>query len=155
MKWWVLGGLVALLAIALGVQGWRESQRPAVSPPVHHRYKPGHRWYYKHRLHEDASTLVICKVEPDERHGVLVHVAVEGLKLDTPKGTLEELAHLPMTAAALDASVTRLAAVHQPLPKWLDAYERWQAVYTGTQVITTSVADGVSKTEASMQRAGR
>ena len=49
----------------------------------------------------------------------------------------------------------RLAAVHQPLLKWLDAYERWQAAYTGVQVITTSVADGVAKTERSMQRAGR
>jgi hypothetical protein len=157
MKWGALGGLVLLLAVALSVQAWREAQRPDAPPPVHTRYKVGHRWYYKTRPHEPESTLVICKVETDARHGVLVHIGLEGLRLDTPKGKLESLAHLPMTAAAMDASVTRLAAVYQPLPKWLDAYERWKRGYDGGRwpPITGTVADGINFTEESMQRTRR
>lgn len=156
-KWTVLGGLCVLVLLALGVQAWRESQRDPIPPPVHPRYRVGQRWYYQHRPHEEQSTLVVCKVEADARHGVLVHIALERLRLDTPQGLLDTLAHLPMTAHGLDASVTRLAAVYQPLPKWLDAYERWRVGYDAGRwpPVTGSVADGIRFTEQSMQAAGR
>jgi hypothetical protein len=157
MKWGVFIALLALLAAGFGRQAWRESQKPPVPPPVHPEYRVGQRWHYQHRPHEDTSTFVICKIEADPTYGVLVHIGVQGLRLDTPQGVLTELAHLPMTANALDDSRAGLADLYQPLPKWLDAYERWRTGYDAGKwpPITGTVADGIRFTEQSMQAAGR
>ena len=60
---------------------------------------------------------------------MLVHVTVEGVRLPDPTaadGFLDRITHLPLTAAAVDASVTRLVAEDEAVPPFADAYRRWR-----------------------------
>jgi len=154
-KWWVVGGLVALVAAGAAVQAWREGRKPAPPPPLHARYRMGQRWRVVARPHESRATATVLELEPSERDGVLVHVQVDGIQLRTPGGTLERIGHLPLTAAALDASVVDLEADYSPPPgDYRAALDKWRAGYQEGRwpAITTSVRDGVDLTELSMNR---
>lgn len=156
-KWWVFGALVVVLAAGVAVQAWREAQKPAPPPPVHARYRVGQRWRVAARPHEPRATVTVLELEPTESDGVLVHVQVDGVRLPVAGGTLERIAHLPLTAAAMDASVVDLEADYAPAPgDYRAALERWRAGYREGRwpAITTSVREGIALTELSMTAGG-
>jgi hypothetical protein len=153
-KWWVLGVLVVALGLAAAVQARREAGRPEPAPPLHPRYRVGQRWRVAARPHEPHATVTVLAVERSERDGVLVHVQVDGVRLETPEGVLERIRHLPLTAAALDASVEDLEALASPYDDYVSALARWRAGYVEGRwpAITTHVRDGIAMTELSLNR---
>ncbi|GHF28719.1 hypothetical protein HNQ07_000955 [Deinococcus metalli] len=111
-------------------------------------FAPGQRWTYATRPGEESSTILILATEPGDDGGI-VHIRVEGLHLHTPHGEQGELAHSPISDAALRHSVTALVEENAALPDdhaglrhWADAYSRGEAGY-----FTLSVAEIVAAIE--------
>ena len=147
-KWWVVAGLVVLVGLAAGVQGWRELQKPAAPERLHARYVVGQRWFVSARSHETHATITVVHLERHPVHGVIVHVRVDGLRLVTPRGVLDNIAHLPFTPAAIDASIVGLDSTNGALGAFHAPMEGWRAA--GAPPIRTDVRDGIIKTEMSM-----
>ena len=156
MKWWALGGLVGLLAVAMTVQAIREAgTETAAAESLHPVYGSGQRWRVKARPLEEGATVTILELHRDAKHGLLVHVRVDGVRLETTDGILDNIAHMPLSLKAFEASIIRLYRTGQPLGEyyykmhdWIRGYEagRWPC-------IETSVEDGIAKTELSMRLA--
>src|SRR5262245_26674949 len=116
--------LLSVLLSFLGIQLAR-----AESP----RFQAGQKWTYKTRPGEEASTVTVLKVEGDT-----VHIAVDGVKLKTPKGVQSRLPHAPIAASALQGCVVKLAADRVPLPAFEEGYQQWKKANGG--VFTAPVA---------------
>ena len=121
----------------------------AVEPTV--AFAAGQRWSYKTRERHEGSTLRVLVVDSVEDRPV-VHVAIEGLQLKAPEGTvLHEVGHLPMAEEALRASVRRLLASDVEV-RSLEGYEQWKEAQGG--VFTLTVAETVDMLEKAMEAPG-
>jgi hypothetical protein len=76
------------------------------------RFKVGDVWAYSTREGEEESTLTILKVESSPELGVIVHIAVERVRLanchDGPSP--DSVPHMPFARRALNDSVTKKIA---------------------------------------------
>jgi len=94
---------------------------------------------------------MIIKVENSPELGVIVHIAVQKIKLANCHGghSPDEVPHMPFARRALDASVTKKVASDQPLPDFADGYEEWREAYSqrkaGIYVIAVSKAVAVAE----------
>ncbi|WP_309573226.1 hypothetical protein [Deinococcus sp.] len=104
-------------------------------------FAPGQRWTYHTRPGEETSTVLILASEHSPENGgpdsPVVHIRLDGLRLHSPHlagGVQEDLAHSPVSEAALKDSVMELiqegVAVNEDLDgleDWRDAYARGEA----------------------------
>lgn len=115
-------------------------------------YAAGQLWSYKARPGEEASTLLINKVETDPKFGQIFHISVSGVTIRDPKaptGATSELPHLPVSKATLDASVTKLLSTAHANTAYLDGYNIWRPAFDQGQagVFTIPVREVVNVVE--------
>ncbi|MEO8801458.1 MAG: hypothetical protein ABI551_26445 [Polyangiaceae bacterium] len=112
------------------------------------KFHVGERWKYLTRVGEEASTIVVVKVETSEETGVIVHVSLEGLRVRNPRspaGIASTVSHMPFAEIAVAHSVTEKVEDGAPLPDFQEGYDTWRESFDVGQggVFTTSLAEGV------------
>lgn len=104
------------------------------------RYEVGQVWKYQTRPGEESSTLVITRITPigDQTcYSIFVeniHLVTDVLSGDSQ----DELPHAPMTADALDQSVTELVETRDRLPDFEYAYNEFMEARGGIFTISVS-----------------
>ena len=115
------------------------------------KFKVGDLWEYATREGEEKSTLTILKLENSPELGVIVHIAVDKVKLANCHGgpSPDSVPHMPFARRALDGSVTKKVGSKRPLPNYRDGYEEWKDAYSrkkaGIYVIAVSKAVAVAE----------
>ncbi len=96
------------------------------------RFRVGQTWEYATRAGEEASRLVVLRVDDvgETGHaGVIVHAAVEGVWLAGEPGAI---GFLPIAEASLEASVTRMEGedpCFTPSADFADGYAGWRRAF--------------------------
>jgi hypothetical protein len=107
------------------------------------KYHVGEKWNYRTRPGEEDSLLTVLKVESSPKLGVIVHVSLDGLRIENPGapgGVSETIGHLAFAEAAIDKSVTTRAATGVPVPADDERYER-ASFFTVTVAETVHLAE--------------
>src|SRR5947209_5509851 len=90
--------------------------------------KEGQCWSYTARPGEEASFLVIRKIETIPKLGEVVHISVFGLKIknaSAPNGYTDQAGHLPISGESLRGSLKE--KIHKQIPNvdWKEGYQMW------------------------------
>jgi hypothetical protein len=112
------------------------------------KYHAGDKWNYRTRPGEEDSLLTVLKVESSPNLGVIVHVSLDGLRIESasaPGGVLETIGHMPFAEAAMEKSVTTRAAAGVPVTEDDEGYDQWRRAFDAGDagIFTITVADGV------------
>ena len=148
--------LTALVLLAqLGCN--QKSDKDMLADTDQSTFKPGQIWSYKTRPGEEASTLTILKVEKSEKLGIIVHVAIDGLKMKNQHasdGVGRNISHLPFAENAVRSSVSTKNKESAPLPDFMDGYNEWRTAHDQGKggEFTASVADVVQSLEKSLNQ---
>jgi hypothetical protein len=113
-------------------------------------FAAGQVWAYKTRPGEQASTLLINKVQDDPKLGRIYHISVFKIQLKGSAVTFtDELPHLPVSMQTLNASCTSLVGQSDPNPMYLPGYRIWRQAFDGGHagVYTISVSEILDLTE--------
>ena len=121
-----------------------------------HQFKEGQVWEYETRESEESSKLMILKVEEYPKDQVVVHIAIDNIKIKSPANKdsiLTSIEHLPFDLKALERSVTKKVSDNQPIPEFKDGYDVWKQFFEegDAGVFSTSVKEAVAYTEETMQ----
>lgn len=121
-------------------------------------FAEGQVWSYKTRLGEDASTLLIQKVEAHPRIGSVFHISILDIRIRNPQaeeGLSTEMAHAPVSRQTLGQSCTKLVATAEPDGRYLDGYAEWKGAFDAGDagVFTISVAEIVAGIETAINGA--
>ena len=121
------------------------------------KYHVGEKWNYRTRLDEEDSVLTVLKVESSQKLGVIVHVSLDGLRIENPSvdgGISQTIGHMPFAEAAIDKSVTTRAASGVPVTADLEPYETWRRNVDagGAGIFTITVAEAVEFAEQVMSQ---
>ncbi len=121
------------------------------------KYSVGQEWNYKTRPTEENSTLTILKIEEYPKHGKVIHISVDELKMKNPQhpdGIADRISHLPLSEAALDNSVTSLKneTRRKPDSTEMDGYSYWKKEFDKGKagVFSIPVSEIVSVMEESI-----
>ena len=150
---WFFAALIslALISTAAAQIGVLAKQDITLQATTDTNFKAGDVWEYATRKGEEESTLTVLKVEDSPELGVIVHIAVEKIKLANCHGgpSPESVPHMPFARKALDESVTKKVASNRPLPNYREGYEEWKEAYSkkkaGIYVVSVSTAVGVTE----------
>jgi hypothetical protein len=94
-------------------------------PPVERHFAVGQEWSLKSAAGAPAK-IVIGMIEP-LRGKTVVHVAIIDIPVQPGQARFSTIAHVPLSEAALRASVDRLVAVNVPLPQaFMLGYKEWK-----------------------------
>jgi hypothetical protein len=112
------------------------------------KYQVGERWHYRTRVGEEDSLLTVLKVESSQEFGVIVHVSLDGLRVENrraPGRVSETIGHMPFAEAAIDERVTTRAATGVSVAADNGGYDEWRRAWDAGRagVFTISVAEGV------------
>ena len=138
------------LLLLLSACGEESVPVPTGDPSLSH-FMPGQVWTYQTRPGEEASRLYICEVERYEKYGVIVHVYVDGLKIQNPHGATPEeqlipvVGHMPYLESALTDSVIALEREGVETPPYLRGYQRWRKDFLAGKVPGGANAKSVSE----------
>lgn len=124
--------LLALIALLLGA--CHSEPKPAGQPG---KYQVGQRWSIKGRPKDPQPEIVIGRIDQGPR-GDIVHVSVLGVRIanpHSPAGVNTEVPHLPMDAAALDASVIALQGTGKTADNFEEGYAEWRKAEGGAFTI--------------------
>ena len=97
-----------------------------------HEYAQGQVWSYHTRPGEEASTLIINRVEDLPSHGKVFHISLREVRVKNPRhpdGVTTSLPHFPVSSATLDASCVELVGEVEPDPAYLEGYKTWRAAF--------------------------
>jgi hypothetical protein len=122
------------------------------------RFRTGQRWSYRAREGEETSTLTVLKVESHPGMGVILHVAVDGLRVSNKLvsgGVTERACHLPFARTAIERSVLALTGHEVPADDWRDGYSQWREAFDEGKagVFTITVAEAVDALERTFEDA--
>jgi len=115
------------------------------------KFKVGDVWEYETRKGEEKSNITILKVEDSPELGVIVHIAVERIKLANCHGGISptSVPHMPFARRALDASVRNKIASGRQVPDYREGYEMWKEAYSkktaGVYTVAVSAAVGIAE----------
>jgi hypothetical protein len=114
----------------------------------HPTYRAGQEWNYFTRPGEEQSTLLIQRVERNERLVIIIHITVSGLRLRGAAGSNSEIGHMPFSEAAINQSVRNLVSQGEP-PSVSKGYGLWRQAFDEGKggIFTISVAEAVSFVE--------
>jgi hypothetical protein len=108
-------------------------------------YAEGQVWKYKTRAGEEASRVVILKIDEVEGLGRIYSVSIIGLKLAAPRnesGFQEQLPHAPVSEKTLNESVTELVGEAAASPEFYRGYDIWKEAFdrgaAGVYTVTLS-----------------
>jgi len=97
------------------------------------KYQVGQIWNYQTRQGEESSQIIIVKVEPDKKLGMIYHIYIDGLRIPNPHlktGIQDSLPHCPVSEKTLDDSVTMLTSrIADPLPDISSGYANWKEAF--------------------------
>ena len=118
----------------------------------HPKYQPGQVWKYRTRASEPDSRATILRVDAPPDLGYIVHIAVDGLSIQSPQspeGVAETVSHLPFSEAAISDSLTELERTG-PVPDFREGYQTWRDAFDQHEagVWTISVADAIAAMES-------
>jgi hypothetical protein len=135
---------LALLLCALGLTS------PAHADNV--MLKEGDCWSYTSRPGEEASFLVIRKIERLPKIGEVAHISIFGVKIKNPTGAgySDHIGHLPIAAESLRKSVRQKLEKSAPDSDWQAGYKSWQEAKGG--VFTEPVSECVKFVEEALNR---
>jgi len=92
--------------------------------------------------------LTVLKVESSQKLGVIVHVSLDGLRIENPRAAdsvSATIGHMPFAEAAIDRSVTTRAAAGLFGAADGEGYEEWHRAFDAGNagIFTIDVAEGV------------
>ena len=119
--------------------------------------KSGQIWEYNTRSGEEASRVIILKVEDHGKRGKVVHIAVHGLKIKNihiDGGISKEIGHLPFDKESLLKSLTKLESTNNELPNFMEGYLQWIEAFDSEKggVFTIEVREAVDFVDKSMDK---
>lgn len=85
-------------------------------------------WTYNTRPGEEASFLVIRKIEHLPKLGDVVHISIFGLRIKNPtapRGYTDQAGHLPISESSLKASLKERIKKEIPEVDWQEGYKMW------------------------------
>lgn len=118
--------------LALPLFGCSREASTATTPAT--SFQPSQVWTYQTRPGEEASRIIICRVEKEPTLGEVVHIHINGLSIKNkhaPDGLTPTVGHMPYTAEALRACLVKLESSGAPLPKFEDGYDEWKKAKGG------------------------
>jgi hypothetical protein len=106
------------------------------------RLAVGQRWRYRTRPGDEASRVVILKIESSPQAGTIVHVAVDGIRVPCKPEPMRS-GHAPFARDAVLASITELEAEKVELPSFSEGYRMWRDAFDRGEggVFTISLAE--------------
>ena len=118
-------------------------------------FAPGQVWTYNTRSGEEASRIVICRVEADPKLGEIVHIHVNGLRFKNkhaPSGSSDQIGHMPYSGEALRKSLTKLTVTGAALPAFEDGYQEWRSAFDKSKagVWTAPVSEAIAGMESAL-----
>jgi hypothetical protein len=121
-------------------------------------FKAGQIWNYKTRAGEENSKLTILKVETYEAQGVVIHVALNGLRIKNSHDAgklMEEAGHIPFSKEAILNSITNLDSEGNALPDFMEGYLQWKEAFDAKKggVFSVNVSEAVKFLEEAMSNA--
>lgn len=139
--------LSCLLALPL-IGCSREAASGPTSP-----FRPGQVWTYQTRPGEEASRIIICRVETEPKLGQIVHIHINGLRIKNkhaPEGITPTVGHMPYTSDALQACVVKLESLGTTLPDFEDGYREWKKASGGAW--TLPLAEAIAGMEETLNK---
>ena len=120
-------------------------------------YSEGQVWSYKTRAGEEKSTVLINKVELNEKLGKIYHISVSDVKVKNPRtdsGFSTELPHFPVSEETLTKSLIKLIGKREPNPDYIDGYNTWKAAFEAGEagIFTVSVSEIVDFIEQAINQ---
>lgn len=95
-------------------------------------YAEGQAWAYHSRPGEEASRIMIRKIETEPEDGQVFHVSILGVKLRNhrvPGGAQPAMNHAAVLRTSLDASVVSADGEADNDEAWRDGYAVWRQAY--------------------------
>ncbi|ADV66538.1 hypothetical protein [Deinococcus maricopensis] len=129
--------LVASAALAASLSAWPAEAAPKPSTRTtmikpNTRFQAGQVWAYRARPQDRGATLTVLRVDVHPRLGTLVHIRLDGLNLRnpyTPGGVQTDVPFLPLSARALESSVTFNLRDDAPTGDFQNVYDEWRAAF--------------------------
>ena len=115
-------------------------------------YAPGQIWQYQTREGEEASRIIILKIERVLWEEVIIHIAVINAKIKNPhkpEGVSTKIGHLPFAEEAIIESLTSLESEDNELPDYIDGYNQWRKTYKSGEgsIFSVSIKEAVAYVE--------
>jgi hypothetical protein len=121
------------ILLALLLIGCDRSEPPAAATETSmESFATGQVWTYDTRPGEEASRIIICRVETDANLGEIVHIHVRSVRLrnkHAPGGYSETVGHMPYSGDALRKSLVTLESSSVKLPAFEDGYREWRSSF--------------------------
>ncbi|NNE82588.1 MAG: hypothetical protein HKN28_01320 [Alphaproteobacteria bacterium] len=138
-----------LIILALSVQASAHAQR--LQPPessTDERFAVGQVWIYKTRPTEEASRVLIGKIESVSGLGNIIHVKLIGLRLResfAPDTRVSVMNHAPMSEVAFASSVIELTDELADLEGFSEGYNTWRSAFRAGEagIFTISLAEAI------------
>jgi hypothetical protein len=148
---------VAILAVCASVLAACSGEEPGEDQTVVADFRAGQVRKYETRPGEEASRLVVCRVEPNEKLGTIVHIYVQGVAIRSsvsPDLVTRVVGHMPFAESALRQSVVTLESSREPLPEYQEGYNNWRDAFDGQKagIFTISVAGAIDFMEEALNR---
>ena len=124
--------------------------------PKRRNFEPGQVWRYRTRTGEEESRVQILKVDVDPKAGEIIHIAVNGIRIERSAGDLTPisiLGHVPVARQALEASELVFEAENTELPEFEEGYHMWRTGFEAGNagVFSVPVAEIVDVMEATIR----
>ena len=120
-------------------------------------YSEGQVWSYKTRAGEESSTVLINKVEQNDKLGKIYHISLDGVKVKNPHiagGFSNDLPHFPVSQETLKKSLLKKVSTSPPNPEYLEGYSTWKEAFDAGEagIFTISVAEIVGFIEETINK---
>lgn len=122
-----------------------------------HDFAAGEVWSYRTRSGEEGSTLLINKVEPDQKLGLIFHISVSGVHVKNRRaasGETKELPHFPVSKETLEKSCIKRVGKTKPNENYREGYNQWKQAFDQGQagVFTIPVSEIISFVESTVNQ---
>ncbi|WP_299492482.1 hypothetical protein [Acaryochloris sp. IP29b_bin.137] len=112
------------------------------------QFQPKQVWTYKTRPGEEASRVVILKIDDHDQAGKIVHIHVRGVAIQNQQasgGVTTVISHMPYAENALANSVIAVESEAESLPDFQKGYATWKRAFDKGEggIFTIPVAEGV------------
>jgi hypothetical protein len=120
-------------------------------------FTAGEVWSYRARPGEEGSTLLINKVESDQKLGSIFHISISGVHVknrQAASGETTELPHFPVSKETLEKSCVKLVGTAKPNQQYLEGYNEWKQAFDQGHagVFTISVAEIIAVIETAVNK---
>ncbi len=145
------------IMIPLVLLGCDRGDRTNTSINTMSPFTVGQVWTYHTRPQEEASRIIVCRIESDPKLGQIVHVHVNGLRFrnsQAPGGYSDQIGHMPYSAVALRDSVVSLESSGAELPDFEEGYQQWRSAFDSGKggVWTAPVSEAIAGMESAINQ---